>query len=211
VNAAAEPSAQGPDPRLVAELEFGISLGQSPQPESDGADGDVVTRPSSWWNHLHCRRCGQTFRRGDRVRVNHSVRQVEHLAAGLDCGGPTAAPGETGDIVALRQGLLSTWPVPDGLRIRRLSADDWRLPRGPGDLRDANVCLHCGHTFRAGEYVIVCPCRPAGSAADGDPQAAGCGRAVHRDPAAGRSCWESWRPNGVVTICPVTQVRVTDG
>jgi hypothetical protein len=167
-----------------------------------------MTRISSWWNHLQCRRCGHTFRRGDMVRVDQAARTVEHLVPGLRCGLPADAAGGVDEIAGFREGLMSTWPVPAGPRMRRLEPDDWRIPEGPGDLRDANVCLHCGHTFRPGEYVVVCPCQPEQPSTGGPPRAAACGRAVHRDPAAGLCCWESWQPDGVVTVCPVTQTRV---
>lgn len=194
------------------ELEYGILLGQTPRPEPDDAQagGAVVTRLSSWWNHLRCRRCGHTFRRGDRVRVNDRERTVVHLAPDLDCGVPRPGSQDAEDeIAAFRDGLRSAWPATSGTRLRRLADDDWRIPKGPDDVRDANVCLHCGHTFRPGEYVIVCPCRPEQPAGLGGPRMApGCGRAVHRDPAAGLSCWDSWRPDGTVSICPVTQTAV---
>lgn len=192
---------------VAAELELGIVLGLSPVPEQDEADGETVTKLSSWWNHLHCRGCGHTFRRGDRVRVEMATRTVTHLVPGLGCGQTADDDIDAEEVAAFAAGVLSAWPVPAGIRIHRLTAADWRIPRSPNDLREANVCLHCAHTFRVGEYVVVCPCRPAIPAADG-PQAAACGRAIHRDAAAGLSCWESWRPDGAVTVCPVTQVRV---
>lgn len=196
------------DAALAAELDYGISLGLSPRPERDEASGETVTRLSSWWNHLRCRHCGHTFRRGDRVRVDTAKRTVVHLIPGLNCA-VTADPGSrTDEMTKFRQGLLAAWPVPEGLRIHLLGIGDWRIPDGPGDLREGNVCLHCGHTFRPGEYVVICPCTLARSAADGAVPSAACGRAVHRDPAAGLSCWESWRPDGTVTVCPVTQIRV---
>jgi hypothetical protein len=186
----------------AGELRDGISRGVAAQPgaERDGADGVTVTRLSSWWNHLRCRSCGHTFRRGDPVRVRRRERSVVHLVPGLRCGTPAADDqGAAAEVAAFRDGLLSAWPAPPGLRLRRLAADDWRLPDGPRDLRDTNVCLQCAHTFRPGESVIVCPC---------PLEPAGCGRAVHRDPAVGLSCWEAWRPDGSVTICPVTQTAV---
>jgi hypothetical protein len=195
------------------QLDYGISLGLAPQPELDGevVGGVTVTRLSSWWNHLRCRRCGHTFRRGDTVRLDHQDRSAVHLVPGLRCG---AEAGEDSgqELMEFRDGLLSAWPAPGGLRVHRLAAGDWRLPTGPDDRRRINVCLHCGHTFRPGEYVVVCPCWPAAEAGqDGPQQPAGCGRSVHRDPATGLSCWESWRPDGTVTVCPVTQVTVRPG
>ncbi|HET9895630.1 MAG TPA: hypothetical protein VFQ44_11945 [Streptosporangiaceae bacterium] len=194
------------------ELQYGILLGETPrpEPEDERADGSAVTRLSSWWNHLRCLRCGHTFRRGDSVRVNDRERTVLHLAPVLNCGIPRPEDaGADEEIAAFREGLRLAWPATQGVRLRRLAADDWRIPKGPDDVREANVCLECGHTFRPGEYVIVCPCRPEQAAGpDGPTLDAGCGRAVHRDPAAGLSCWDSWRPDGTVPVCPVTQTAV---
>jgi hypothetical protein len=199
--------------KIAAELQYGITLGLTPRQELDETEGQTVTLLSSWWNHLRCTGCGHTFRRGDRVRVSQRMRTVVHLVPGLDCGAPAdnepAASAST-DIAAFREGLLSAWPAPEGTRIMRLPAGDWRIPDGPDDVRDTNVCLHCGHTFRAGEYVVVCPCRPMlPLQPGGTTRPAACGRGVHRDPAIGLSCWESWRPDGTVTVCPVTQTKVS--
>ncbi|HUC23609.1 MAG TPA: hypothetical protein VMA73_12950 [Streptosporangiaceae bacterium] len=196
----------------AAELGYGIALGLAPQPDTGlaGADGVAVTSLSSWWNHLRCRRCGHTFRRRDRVQVNQRDRTVVHLEPGLGCAGPADAAGEQEEISQFRLGLLEAWPSEPGLRVRQLAASDWRIPRGPDDSRDSNVCLHCGHTFRAGEHVIVCPCRSVLQIArSGRVTEPACGRAVHRDPTLGLSCWESWRPDGTVPVCPVTQVSVS--
>jgi hypothetical protein len=197
---------------IAAELQYGITLGLTPRQDLDEADGETVTMLSSWWNHLRCTRCGHTFRRGDRVRVSQRTRTAEHLVAGLNCGQAAdaeAAASAGTDVAAFREGLLAAWPAPEGTRIMRLPAGDWRIPSGPADVRDSNACLQCGHTFRAGEYVVVCPCRPTlPLLPGGTPRPAGCGRAVHRDPAIGLSCWESWRPDGSVAVCPVTQTMV---
>ena len=196
---------------VAAELEYGILLGLSPQPDQDvdDAHGVAVTKVSSWWNHLRCRLCGHTFRRGDRVRVSTRDKIVVHLVPGLGCADTTETGQEHEQIDAFRAGLLAAWPPQPGPRLQQLARDDWRMPRGPDDLRESNVCLHCGHTFRAREVVVVCPCRP-GLTPVGAPSAAACGRAIHRDPALGLSCWESWRPDGHVSVCPVTQVNISE-
>jgi hypothetical protein len=194
---------------IAVELEYGILLGLSPQPEQDDTEGVAITRVSSWWNHLRCRSCGHTFRRGDRVRVRTRDRSVVHLVPGLGCADTTDADQAQEEIDAFRGGLLSAWPPKAGIRLQQLARDDWRIPRGPDDLRESNVCLHCGHTFRVGEVVVVCPCRPALTQA-GEQKTAACGRAIHRDPALGLSCWESWRPDGFVSVCPVTQVSISE-
>jgi hypothetical protein len=197
------------DEAASAELQEGILLGLTPQPALDDDDGEAVTKLSSPWNHLRCDRCSHTFRRGDRVRVNRRERTVLHLVPGLGCAAPAGTDAAEEEFAAFRAGLLSAWPAPVGTRVQQLAAGDWRIPHGPGDVRDAHLCLHCGHTFRAGEYVVVCPCRPElPLTPGGPPQRAACGRAVHRDPAIGLPCWESWRPDGRVIVCPVTQIRV---
>jgi len=187
-----------------ADLLLGIEDGLDPRPADDGAgpDGDVVTGPSSWWNHRLCKTCGHSFRRGDRVRIDRGARAVVHLDLALDCAVTEQKEAESaarqGDLetAALSEGLLAAWPpqVP----VTRIPLGDWRLPN-PATGLPAPVCLYCGHTFRAGEYVVVCPCQPEQMA---------CGAAVHRDPAAGLSCWERWRPAGRVTVCPVTLAKV---
>ncbi|MPY58430.1 hypothetical protein [Streptomyces spongiae] len=188
------------------EMLLGIEAGYDPRPAEEDTDPDtpVVTGLSSWWNHRLCTVCGHSFRRGDRVRVDRASRTVTHLDPALHCAVPrerdSAAGSGDGDAetTAFSEGLLAAWPPP--VPLLRIPPGDWRLPNPQTGLR-APVCLYCGHTFRAGEYVIVCPCRP-------DERA--CGAAVHRDPAAGLSCWERWRPDGTVTVCPVTLARVRD-
>jgi hypothetical protein len=199
-----------------AEVEHGILLGLQPQPQPDlygaDADGVTVTRPSSWWNHLRCGRCGHTFRRGDRVRADLGTRRVEHLVPGLGCAGREDGGVATAEAAEFGAGLLAAWPTDPPVPVHRLPPGDWRIPAGPRDVRDQHVCVLCGHTFRAGEHVIICPCRAAArSAGDGRSLPPACGRAVHRDPAIGLSCWENWRPDGSVPVCPVSQVRVEGG
>ncbi|QXJ20201.1 hypothetical protein AGRA3207_000873 [Actinomadura graeca] len=182
--------------RIENELQRGIDEGLVPRPEEpdDGdAGGVAVTAPPSWWFSLDCRSCGHTFRRGDRVRVDAENRTAEHLEPGLGCaGGPAAERTTEADEFAA--GLLSAWTT--DAPVVRLADGDPRLPR-PGQ-GPAPRCLHCANTFRPGEYVVVCPCHRD------DPV---CDAAVHRDPARGLPCWERWRPDGTVTICPVAKAR----
>jgi hypothetical protein len=184
---------------LAADLDSGIELGLDPQPIPDaGGDGVRTTSPTSWWNHGFCGTCGHSFRRGDRVLVDQRARTVKHLVPNLTCGtvpgDPEPADGD--ELAEFASGLLSTWPA--GVPVIRLTATDPRIPRGPRVTKPP-VCLYCGHSFRPGEYVVVCPC------SRDDPV---CGTAIHRDPAIGLICWEQWRPSGGVTICPVTRARV---
>ncbi len=206
-------------PDESAEFEFGVRQGSDPQPAFRAtSSGVALTRPGSWWSYRYCTTCGHTFRRGDRVLLEG--RRVRHLVPGLNCGtggtggtGPQqdaadggTAGGETadgGDVLGFTEGLLSAWPPGRGVAVVTVAADDWRIPQ-PGSRRPP-VCLFCAHTFRPGELVVVCPCRP-GHRDRADRIA--CGAAVHRDPAAGLPCWERWRPAGGLTICPVTKARV---
>jgi hypothetical protein len=182
--------------RIAVELARGIETGLAPQREQ--ATDDSVTSPPSWWFNLECTTCGHTFRSGDRVRVDAVTRLVVHLEPGLGCaGGPaTEQDPETARFAA---GLLSAWP--SGARVVELTENDWRLPQ-PSTGRAGQRCLYCAHTFRPGEQVVVCPCRRDEPA---------CGAAVHRDPARGLPCWERWRPDGTVTICPVAKALSAEG
>lgn len=196
------PATPGPENEIVA-FEFGRSAGEDPQPTHDelGAGGQAVTHSSSPWNHRLCQTCGHTFRRGDRVIRDLTSGQVRHLDPALRCavlpddGQPEDQSAES---AAFSAGLLAEWPPSDHVRVVQLTADDWQVAR-PGSASRPAVCVDCGHTFRAGEWVVICPCRPH------DP---GCGAAIHRDPAVGLPCWERWRPAEEVTVCPVRQIRV---
>jgi hypothetical protein len=186
-------------------LATGIAIGGEPRAAfaSDTASGELTTQSSSWWNHRRCLTCGHTFRHGDRARVDAITRTVVHLEPGLHCGtgpapeGPAAVPN--GDRDEFAAGLLATW-APTA-PVTRLPPEDWRIPRA-GSARRAPVCLYCGHTFRAGEYIVICPCQA------GQGEAAACAAAVHRDPAAGLPCWDNWQPAGRLAICPTTTARL---
>jgi hypothetical protein len=193
----------------AAELYLGIGIGLEPEADfaADSASGVLVTRSSSWWTRTRCKTCRHTFRRGDRVLVDAAMRTVQHLVPGIECGtdpdpDPSAAGGGAGrDRDEFTAGLLATWPAP--MAVTRLADDDWRIPRpGSGHQARAPECLYCGHTFRSGEYVVICPCQAARDLP------ATCGAAVHRDPAAGLPCWERWQPAGQLTICPTTMARL---
>jgi hypothetical protein len=188
----------------VDRFEEGRLRGMNPQPAGDAiaTDGRAITSPASPWNHDRCHRCGQTFRRGDAVEITlrpHYV--VVHTDPWMACGGTGVedAHGSPGDDDAgFAAGLLSAFPVAGGIPVQRLAVHDWRV--ATPDRTDPPRCLYCGHTFRAGEYVVVCPCGPL---------TPNCGAAVHRDPAAGLSCWEAWRPDSTLSVCPVTLVRIS--
>jgi hypothetical protein len=185
------------------EFELGLQAGTDPQPDDWTArDTAGFTSQTSPWLSDVCDTCGQTFRRGDPVRHDPASGKVIHTEPRLNCG--TAITGDRdrqggGDNEQFMAGLLQAWPPAAGIQVTMLDADDWRVAR-PG--RQSPRCLYCGHTFRAGEAVVICPCRPS------DPH---CGAAIHRDPVAGLTCWESWRPDSTLSICPVTLTRVEPG
>jgi hypothetical protein len=189
----------------------GVQQGLDPQPVADvvGADGHAVTSASSNWNHHRCRSCGHSFRRGDEVLVTgesvddvvHADQRLDRRPQGLQAQGEHPEDDGAGaDAVAFGAGLLGAFRVAGGIDVHLLEPDDWRVPRFADD--PSPTCLYCGHTFRAGEHVVVCPCRPH------HPR---CGSAIHRDPAAGLNCWETWRPDSSLEICPVTLSRVGAG
>jgi len=189
-----------PPAGVETELMLGISVGLEPQAAfaDDTASGVVITRSSSWWNRTRCRTCGHTFRRGDRALVSAAARTAQHLMPGLDCGvdPDTASALSTADRDDFADGLLTTWPA--NVPVSRLAPDDWRIPRrGSGPA--SPTCLYCGHTFRAGEHVVICPCQPTMLT---------CEAAVHRDPAAGLPCWDRWQPTGRLAVCPTTTAKL---
>ncbi|WP_322779707.1 hypothetical protein [Frankia sp. Cas4] len=222
-------SSDPPGAGELAALEAGISEGLDPQPSGEalegspvGGDGSrtAVTHSESWWTHLRCRTCGHTFRRGDRVRVRGAddAALVVHLDPALRCEGETAtdtanrtangtaqdAGKDAEDLAAFAAGLLDAWPPAGDVPVVRLAPHALQVARpdmGPDAPKflDAPKCLVCGHTFRAGEHVVVCPC---------GMYRGFCVAAVHRDPVAGLTCWDDWRPDGELTHCPVTLNRV---
>jgi hypothetical protein len=201
-----------PDP--VAEFELGVAGTQLPASAGARPAGDTVTTKSSPWLRERCRTCGQTFRRGDTVRVAGSG-DVRHLDPALRCAGGSAAAAVTDPAAEAARaefaaGLAAVWRPLDGSPVVRLTASDWQVTR-PDSGPVSPECPGCGHTFRAGDQVLVCPCpddlddprrRPA------DPRVVGCGVTVHRDPDAGLACWDDWRPTGRLTRCPRTFERL---
>ncbi|WP_261567253.1 hypothetical protein [Frankia gtarii] len=115
--------------------------------------------------------------------------------------GGTAGPGkltEQAELAELAAGI-------DEALAPTLAGSDWQVD-GPVVTASASWwnhlrCETCGHTFRAGEHVVVCPCGRHPTT---------CIAAVHRDPAAGVTCWDGWRPDGVLTRCPVSLTPLLD-
>jgi hypothetical protein len=189
----------------AAEFTAGIDDGFDPQPAGDDERaGELVTHAFSWWNTATCTGCGHTFRRGDRVRVDPVRRVVGHLDAALGCLiSPVATDrpggdGGTGPVRDFVAGVLAEFPLPPDL-LATLTDDVRGLLAPPDRGFGRNACLVCGHTFRSGEFVIVCPCRPAGRR---------CRAAVHRDPIRGLVCRENWRAGTDVRTCPITLQKV---
>jgi hypothetical protein len=183
----------------------GVEEGRDPQPEVDeqAAEGMAVTQKSSSWAYQFCTTCGHTFRRGDRV-LRGADGSVRHLDARLRCAvtDESVTATATDEARAFAEGLLAAWPPAAHVEVVTLAAGDWRIARA-GRALSAPVCVQCAHTFRPGEMVVVCPCQPAPA-----PGSVRCGKAIHRDPAAGLPCWESWKPSGDVRVCPVSHTRV---
>jgi hypothetical protein len=176
----------------------GVLEGTDPQPVDDKIETgreSITQKASPWANNEPCATCRQTFREGDRVVLGE--HGVQHLDPALGCAVARPADAEADETEAreLSAGLLAAWPPGAGVQVVTLTAADWQVAR-PGSGRKPPACFYCGATFRVGETVVICPCRPGGA----DP----CGKTIHRDPSAGLPCWESWLPTGVVTLCPLT-------
>lgn len=200
------------------EFRVGIAEGLDPQqpaspladPENAGAGSIAMTSNASWWNGLVCVTCGQTFRRGDLVRKAPGLSTPQHADLAMHCAPRAVADAmeDAGrdDAAAFASALLESWPPLPGVQVIELAADDWHVGRPDRQSRPV-VCLYCAHTFRAGEHVVLCPCRHSGLL---EPGIEGCGAAVHRFPAGGMSCWEKWCPSSQIEVCPVRLSRRGD-
>jgi len=198
----------------------GVEAGQFPRHVASGGAADTaVTSGSSHWLDTRCATCNHTFRSGDKVRVG-ADGAVSHLDPALRCrpSGPAEdeqpaeladQPGPDGtEAVAddeFVDGLLLAWPPADDAPVFLLGPGDWQVTTpdsGPTSL----TCSVCGHTFRSGDTVIICPC----AGADRDPlRRTDCQFTVHRDPARGLCCWDEWAPDGTLDRCPRTLLRIS--
>jgi hypothetical protein len=185
------------------DFDRGLQASLHPQPGATAVavSGTATTVGTSWWHTRLCETCGHTFRRGDRVIVDVAGR-VSHLDRDLHCADDPeitragSADGD-GDIRDFTTGVLAAWPPAADIPVVSTDAVPQLLaPPFAGFRRP--FCLFCAHTFRPGEMVVVCPCRPRDTR---------CIQAVHRDPAQGLVCWESWRPDNRIAICPVMLTR----
>jgi hypothetical protein len=197
-------------PVSPADFEAGVEAGQFPRAPED-ADGRTLTTGSSRWLGLRCASCKHTFRRGDLVLVGADLASIRHLDPQLRCGsvgrdaGADLASGDQGatDADDFVDGLLDEWPTITEVPVYELTFDGWHVT-GPHSGPDSPICRGCGHTFRAGDHVIICPC----AGAEDDLRREYCQIAVHRDPARGLSCWDEWAPAGRLKRCPRTLNRV---
>lgn len=185
----------------VGEFDTGMQSAFDPQDDSAyHSDNDYITRITSRWHFQWCTTCGHTFRRGDRVRVDHATGQVWHLEPGLGCAetdGDTGRPDPAG-LQDFLTGVESIFAVAGDVPVVLTDDEPYLLAPPVGGLRRM-VCLYCAHTLRPHELVVICPCAP---------RERECRYAVHRDPGLGLVCWERWRPSGRLSVCPVTQRRL---
>lgn len=186
---------------LRAAFEAGLADGRFPRAAADTRGRTGTTTTSSWLG-LRCTRCHHTFRRGDLVLADADPTRVRHLDPALGCAAPPpgtadAADADTPDDFV--EGLLAAWPTITRVPVFVLGPDDPQVTT-PDSGRDAPTCPVCGHTFRAGDTVVVCAC------ADGldDERRSWCRYTVHRAPDLGLTCWDDWAPTGRRQRCPRT-------
>lgn len=181
-----------------AGLEAGLAGKEEPRRKSGAADPDgETTTLRSRWLHRRCPVCGHSFRPGDRVRSTASGETV-HAMPGLcqsgDGDAATVGRRDEAQRDAFFTGLERACPLPTDVPVRRLAEGHPLLaPPAPGLPRHA--CRVCGHTFRPGELVVVCPCQPD------EPR---CRAAVHRDHVNQLWCWDEWQranPEGTERPC----------
>ncbi len=185
------------DPILQADFAAGEAAAMDPaNAPSAITGGRATTTLQSPWLHLRCKVCGHTFRPGDEVEVTGGI--AVHASGILPCAGNAGdddAPLST-DLGAAEffTGLDETWPPPKELPVVRLEDGHFLLAPPMAGFRRRN-CAVCGHTFRAHDHVVLCPCFP---------QAPRCRVAIHRDPVHGLHCLEDWNPGAHKLHCPAT-------
>ncbi|MDJ0837765.1 MAG: hypothetical protein QNK37_14715 [Acidobacteriota bacterium] len=179
------------------EFEVGIAEAMDPSGVITTPGENQVTTHASTWVYDTCITCGHSFRVGDEVQIDEQGA-VRHHSALLPCAGDgkSAELGEEARTVLKEffEGLDEVRPPPKHLPIIRLE-DGHLLTAPPLGQMKRRGCAFCGHTFRPGDHVIVCPCNP------GDPR---CILAIHRDPMHGLNCWETWNPGSALEYCPMS-------
>jgi hypothetical protein len=182
---------------LAAAFARGKTESREPAAPATTPDGARFTDLRSPWLAQPCPVCQHTFRVNDPVGRDGAGRVV-HQGAGLFCATGEPARSASADLILdFYAGLDDALPPPPGTLVTVLPEGHFLTAR-PVGLFGRRRCLVCAHTFRPGDRVIVCPCRP---------EARICQAAVHRDPANGLFCWEAWSPGGATGDCPVTSRR----
>lgn len=175
----------------LAEFEAGLALGLDPdstqvKTESDADASQRITTLRSRWLHRRCSCCGHSFRLGDEVALATNGT-VLHDMVGLRCaGGADANASDQDSKQAFYQGLDEAWPTPASACIERLEGNHYLLAPPRSGLARA-ACRICGHTFRPGDHVVICPCSPSLNAAERK-----CVAAVHRDTLNQLHCLDEW-------------------
>lgn len=176
--------------------EFKLGLSDAMSVSVKVETGQQVTSSRSPWGTLRCRTCRHTFREGDEVQVDADyagagVVGVGHLDPALNCLAEAPPYADGKDLEEFVAGIGSVWR---STRQTTVLAQGHPLVAEPPGHGPRQACLLCAETFRVSEVVVICPCGLK-------PET--CLAAVHRDPARGLRCWETWRPSGVLDLCPV--------
>ncbi len=168
----------------------GLRAGRDPANAHSLVDGRAKTTLHSPWLRRRCSQTGHTFRVGDPVVVRAATVTLDPTAL-LDLTSPEAR--------AFHAGLVAAWPTQ--AQVTRLCDAGHPLLAPPTAAFPRRQCAVCGHTFRLGDQVVLCPCSP------GRPM---CGGAVHRDPMRSLTCWDDAQAQ-MRGRCPVTARVLNDG
>jgi len=166
--------------------------------------GCAITEKSSDWFFGVCPVCRHTFREGDRVHLK-AEGYVCHEDSALGCPPETdrtAISSDPGTVFEFLHGARSVWATSEQRYLYALGPDD-PLVAQPADHFGRHICSVCGHTLRAGEIVLICPC-----AAHEGRNAGRCLVAVHHDPLHGLYCYGDWRPRQFQLHCPATLRKI---
>jgi hypothetical protein len=177
---------------------------RSPKAGRREAEGVRRTQKDSYWFCDLCPACLHSFREGDLVEIDDggTVRHRDPLL-GCPAGLATASAPTDGPIVMeFLQGALSLWPPDERSYLFALSADHPLVLR-PAHSFKRPQCVVCGHTLRAGEIVLICPC-----AAHERRPVDRCQVAVHHDPLNGLYCYGDWHPQHYNLRCPATLRKI---
>ena len=174
----------------LEQFESGLSAGLDPDNQqkssNENSPAQHVTTLRSRWLHRRCSICGHSFRLGDEISVQIDGNVV-HDMAGLRCaGGSDGVANNSDNKLAFFRGLDEAWCAPAGTCIERLDENHYLLAyTRNGRIRPS--CRICGHTFRPGDLVVICPCRPSLKV-----EGRKCIAAVHRDTMNQLHCLDDW-------------------